>query len=190
MYCIEERTRKDDNSPSRTRTRRVNRVDGVFSARRRGAACQTVEDRRDLLARDVLLRGERLRIHAGHDVVAVRPEDRAVVIVGRLDVGERVGYAAHGRLAGQPIQHQDEVAAGHVGLRREGVGILAGDDAVGCEEVDGVRRPVAGVGGRHVGEVAGGRLLVDRERDRAAASMGPCSRCLRKWLSNVETRFS
>lgn len=82
--------------------------------------------------------------------------------------GERVGDAGDGGLARHAVEHEDEVAAGHVAVRVERAVAAALDDAVAREEVDGVGGPLAGVGGGDVVEDGRGGLLRDGEGDRVA----------------------
>ena len=107
----------------------------------RGRAHVAVQDGRNLLTRDVGVRGELARAGAVDNVVLVSPEDCIVVVVASLDVVKRVRRTGDGGRARRAVENCDELSARQVILRGEGIGALAVDKIVVRAEVDGVGRP-------------------------------------------------
>ena len=136
-------------------------------AGRRGTGV-AVQDGRDLLTGDLAVRVEGRGGRAVDDALAGRPEDRLIVVLVLLVVGELVGDTGNGGFARRTVQDRDEHGAGHVLAGAEDVGVLradAVDKAVAVHEVDGVGRPLERAG--DIGELARRRLLHDLEGQRA-----------------------
>ena len=127
-----------------------------------------VQDSRDLLTGDIAVRVEGRGGRAVDNAHVGGPEDCVVVVLALLVVGELVGDPGNGGLACRTVEDRDEHGAGHLGARPEELrvlGVVALDDVVHVHEVDRVGRPL--VRTAHVGELTGGRLLVDLEGQRA-----------------------
>ena len=137
-----------------------------------GAACVAVQDGCDLLAGDSAVGVEGRVGRAGDDVVLVGPQNCVVVVGACLDIREGVGDVLHRGLVSNTVEDGDQHGAGHGLVRAEGLGCGAGDQLICRHEIDGVCRPLAGVGLGDVAEVVGLRLLDHGEGERAGVDLG------------------